>query len=331
MNTNYGPNNGPNLARLEPLRARFGEERAKGVFREAAQKNRQTAAVMVNDENLRFRTLFALMPDIKQQEMYEELVPRNRAALYWTGKILNDNELTANLKEEKDPITEHEALVWMLKSGFADDGKDNAFARVLDGAAALLADRYHDKENLPLMADMLFRRARAGYLVHDLAWALFRANDPQVLRLAANHLRSPQSEEYNLACSLLHLEPNERGANRQWQYNNYMNWLDENYDYLYATDESFQSSNAPNAYAVDTAAQYLCKPTLRRTEAIETAARAEAELPKDFLKLTKEEKQRLALYSNRLKKWNPARWEDFIKQPVERQIGEANSWGEAGV
>ncbi|MFA9381934.1 MAG: hypothetical protein ACERKO_12845 [Acetanaerobacterium sp.] len=332
MNTGYGRTYGG----LETVRARFGEERVAAVFLEAAAKDKAQAAALVNDRMLRFRTLFLLIPQIKEKRIYSELNARNLTALTLCAKTLADEELqqgTGGLDVQSDEMTQN-VLKWMLKTGVADDGADNAFAKTLDGAAALIADRYHDAGVLPLLVDLIFRRSREGLYVHDIAWALFHTEDPHALRLAAGYLRSNHAQDYELACVLLHLaplSPEQRALGRQKQYEEYIAWLNENLDYLYATDESFQQKSDPEPFTVDVAAKYLARPTLLRREAVQVmSVRRDQELPREFLSLGDNEKDRLAHYSNRLYRKNRMRWDAFMKLAVAQQLKEADANAQTG-
>ncbi len=323
MNTGRGYRNNTGL---EAVRTRFGEKRAAEVFAQTAQKSKAQAAVMLNDQTLRFRTFFVLIPHIKANGMYAELNLRGHTALRLCADMLGDEELKANT--QNTPAADHEqvhnVLKWIIRTGVQDDGDDNSYAKIMDNAAALIADRYHDATVLPLLVDMLFRRARAGFNIHDLAWALFHGGDPHTLRLAAGYLRSNRAQDYELACLVLHLEPladTVRPQDRQKQYDRYLAWLNENYDYLYPTEESFQLKSDPEAFAVDVSAKYLARPTLRRGEAVQVmAAPLYNELPREFLALSAGEQKMLANYSNRLYRRDRQSWNKFIALSVTQQV-----------
>ncbi len=325
FNTSRGVGNG-----LESVRARFGEQRALETFAQAAQRSKAQAAAMVNDPSLRFRTLFVLIPHIKAYGVYNDLNERARIALKLCADMLRDDELKkVAVQTRPDNQTEADVLKWMLRTGTQDDGSDNRYAKTLDNAAGLITDRYHDATVLPHLVDLLFRRAREGYNIHDLSWVLFHGGDPHMLRLAAGYLRSAQPKDYELACALLHLEPlpeQERAQGRQKQYQSYVAWLSENYDYLYPTEESFQLKSDPQPFAVDMGAKYLVRPTLLRDPATAVQAIAVSgadRLPNEFLTLSEQEKELLAGYSNKLYKRNRTDWNRFIAQPVSAQLSEA--------
>ncbi len=182
---------------------------------------------------------------------------------------------------------------------------------------------------MPHLIDLLFRRVREGYNIHDLSWVLFHSGDPHMLRLAAGYLRSAQKTDYEVACTLLHLEPlpeQERAQGRQKQYDRYLAWLSENYDYLYPTEESFQLKSDPQPFAVDMGAKYLARPTMLRdpnAEASVMASAGSADLLNGFSALSESDKELLAGYSNKLYKRNRTDWNRFIALPVSNQLSEA--------
>lgn len=316
---------------LETVRTRFGEQRAIETFAQAAQRNKAQAAAMANDQTLRFRTFFVLIPHIKTYKINSELNERGRIVLRFCAEMLADEEL----KECTQNVTLtgnenlHNVLKWMIRTGTQDDGADQDYAKVLDNAAALLADRYHDTSVLPLLVDMLFRRARNGYNIHDLSWALFHRGDPHMLRLVASYLRTERAQDYELACSILHLNPlsnEERAQGRQRQYERYLAWLNDNYDYLFPTEESFQLKSDPEPFAVDVAAKYLVRPTMKREWGAASPAMASMQasnLPREFLKLSEAEQELLAAYSHNLHRKNRADWNRFIALSVSEQLNEA--------
>lgn len=326
---NTSRSNGSNGG-LESVRVRFGEQRVLEVFAQAAQRSKAQAAAMANDPSLRFRTLFVLIPHIKAYGVFSDLNERVRIALKLCAEMLGDQ----GLKEQANTTTvdsekESAVLKWMIRTGTQDDGSDNRYAKTLDNAAGLITDRYHDAAVLPHLVDMLFRRAREGHNIHDLSWVLFHSGDPHMLRLAAGYLRSAQQTDYELACTLLHLEPlpeQERTQGRQKQYDRYLAWLGENYDYLYPTEESFQLKSDPQPFAVDFGAKYLARPTMLRTPTAAASVMASsgtADLPNAFFALSENDKELLAGYSNRLYKRNRTDWNRFIALPVASQLSEA--------
>jgi hypothetical protein len=106
------------------------------------------------------------------------------------------------------------AAKWILETGWREDGLHDDFDGALDAAAALLIRTYDDRSVLPVVTKLVFERNRKGRLIHDLVWCLFKARDPEALRLVANYLGSADSKDTELARKLLHFTPNGEAAAR---------------------------------------------------------------------------------------------------------------------
>ena len=324
MNRNFGRGN--LSGGLESIRARFGSERMKGYFKTVASRSRQQAVAMVNDRGLMFYTLYQLLPEIEAQGFLPQLNTRNLTAIRLSARALNNQELLNRLQSmpQADEEARHNVLKWILKTGAADDGVENDFDRVLDNAAALLSNRYKDAKMLPIMADIIFRRNQKGLLLHDIAWAYFASRDPATLRLAAGYLRSSREKDYLLACHLLSLQPvlpEERPAAQQKQYEDYMRWLNENYDYLYYSCESFQLTSHPRPFLINPAAKYLGKPVSPAGNIPVTPfTDEEYSLLAKTEDLAQEQMVMLADYSSWLREQNVSRWKAFLSLPVQEQL-----------
>lgn len=119
---------------------------------------------------------------------------------------------------------------------------------------SVLINTYRDKNILPLVVDLIFKRNRNEQYIHDLVWALFRSGDLQVLRLIAEYIKSSDPKDVELATKLLNIdEANMRAHNYDQErlYESYLNWLEENQPYLYFTQESFHYTSKPIFYAVN--------------------------------------------------------------------------------
>lgn len=324
MNRNFGRGN--LSGGLESIRARYGNERMKSYFTTIAARSRQQAVALVNDRELMFYTLYQLLPEIEAQGLASQLNMRNLTAIRLSAKALNNQQLLNSLPgvPETDEETHHGVLKWILKTGAADDGAENSFDRVLDSAAALLSNRYKDAKMLPVMADIIFRRNQKGLLIHDISWAYFASRDPVTLRLAAGYLRSSDEKDYLLACHLLSLQPTipeERPTAQQQQYTDYMNWLNENYEYLYYSCESFQFTGEPRPFLINPAAKYLGKPISPVSNAPLTPFTDEENLLLAKTEvLTQEQLVMLADYSSWLRKQNVSRWKAFLSLTAEEQL-----------
>lgn len=316
---------------LEAARTHLGETQAQALFLQTAQTSKTQAAALLGDRNLRFRTFFIVTEHFGTYGVEAELGARERTALKVCALALKEPQLQALAPSAPLAYDEqlHGVLRWIIRTGVQDDGADARYAQTLDYAAALLTDRFDDDGLLALLVDLLFRRAREGRNIHDLCWALFHGGNPHVLRLTAGYLRTPYAQDYELACVLLHLAPlppQEREKKRQQQYAAYLAWLNDNYGYLYPSDESLQQSSEPECFAVDVAAKYLARPTLLRRSEAAVAVMASGEIsapPDDFTRLTEPHKRLLADYSNALHRKDRALWNRFMALSVQEQLSQA--------
>ena len=150
----------------------------------------------------------------------------------------------------------------MFKTGSADDGISDEFDQIIDILASILIKTHHEKSVLPTIVDIIFKRNQKELFIHDLVWACFLSRDIDVLELIAEHLRSSNKRDVELAEKLLHIKhdlPNRDGRNNQNEYTAYLTWLKDNNPYIYFTGESFNLTNSPSHCKVDFDAKYLCK------------------------------------------------------------------------
>ncbi len=316
---------------LEDIRARYGGDRLRSYFREVAARRRQQAVTLMNDRGLLFYSLYLLMPEIESQGMVLQLNARNLEAFRVSSAVLKDPRLQQSVQTvpEADAQTQHNVLKWMLQTGAADDGADNSFDGVLDAAAALLSRHYQDSNVLPVMADLIFKRNRSSHLIHDIAWAYFSSCDPLTLRLVAGYLRSSSDQDYELACLLLGLNPLPpagRAAEQQKQYTDYIHWLNENYDYMYATGESFQQTSNPMPFAVNPEAKYLGKAVSPAENTLLTTLTAEENTLLDEVnRLAPEDIYLLTDYSAMLREKSLGEWRQLLIRPVSEQLAAAKA------
>lgn len=315
---------------LERLRRTGGTGMLKNRFAGMLRRRKSDAVRMLNDEGLSFGTLYALRPEIEKAGIAGELSEKNRAALEICGKIAQDPKLLASGGIDYGDQTVHSAFLWMFQTGARDDGLGEAYDEALDLCASVLLRRYRETAILPELVDLIFRRNRKRGYLHDLIWAFFESRDPGALRYIAKYLRSENARDTELACLLLHL-PRAGSSMREKAnlYRSYLNWLDENKPFLYFTGESLQSSNQPEICGVDLGAKYLCKnisPRSRRPA--DPLTQQEQESLSCFARTKEPDRAILSSYSRRLHDKDPARWEQWIHSPVEKQIETAK--GETG-
>lgn len=297
-------------APLEQIRRRSGSEKFRSVYRKIAEEGGKKAVLLLNDERLRFPTLYLLLPEIAALHPGTALSPRNRTAVSLCAAAESGGGFEAEEKNDTGA-----ALKWMFETGYRDDGLSAGYDQALDAAAALLTRVYHDADVLPDMVRLLFLRNRKKRYLHDLAWALFGSGDPRVLRLTAEYLRSPNRRDVELAGKLLRNAPPDRadGGPEQNRYGACVSWLRENGPYLEFTGESFHQSSEPELFRVNLEAKYLCNQASAR--AAEDDGRLEA-----FRGIPSGQKERLAARSNRLYRNDPRRWREWMAYPVEKQM-----------
>lgn len=318
-------NRANNLSTLDKLRINRNADDFRGIFHEMGEKQRPKVISYINEDGLYFSTLFILMPEIEALALYDQLNLRNAVALKICAQILRDENMyyhVVNLFYESSSMT-YTVLTWMLKTGSAEDGLNDEYDEVLDAAASLVIKTYKDNSVLPMVANMIFKRNRKGYLIHDLVWCFFQARTPDCLRLIAEYLRSSNQRDVQLARQLLHFIPDETGdgADLQKQYRNFHTWLQENNPYLYFTGENLQFSSDPKPCRVDLDAKYLCKsisPYDRKP--FQPLTESEVLHLQQFHQLNREDEKLLSKYSRRMHDSNLRMWNQWMQYPLDKQI-----------
>lgn len=301
---------------LDSVRINSGAERCAAVFSAACRRGGRVAAGLLNGTRM-FPTLFILMPQIERFRLHLYLGPPKRTAYAITDQILKS--ANSGLLSKKDNA-EHESLKWILETGH-NEFINGEYDEVLDVTSSVLIDLYEDKSVLPLVADLIFARGRAGRNIHDLAWAFFRSRDPETLKLIAQRMDSDADSE--LACSLLGVDPDVGAMAGGRRSGDFMRWFDENKDYLYFTDECFQLKSRPSVYGVDLERKYLqrlAQPGVR--EPVVPADSSEGKALAAFRQLNDREQSALSGYSQRLG-GDKAGWRKWMALPIDEQIKEA--------
>jgi len=307
---------------------RQGAMRLRQIFRGLVQRNKPGALLYVNDEKLQFPSLYILMPEIKALDLYKDLNQRNIVALINCAKILDDEDLEARVMPfaPQDNDTVRQPLQWMFKTGVRWQGpeKDAAYDAVIDGVVAVLARIHKDKTILAEASELIFKRNRQGYFIHDLVWGFFQTFDPEALKLVAKYLLSANAKDVELACKLLHLHlPQEtgRGEEKRKMYEDYLAWLEENNPFLFFTKEHFHLTSDPNPVEVDLAAKYVCKRiSPQNKKPLEPLSDEEQRSIQVFKKMPPEEQKVLSDYSYKMHKEDPSLWHQWLRKQLARQI-----------
>ena len=270
--------------------------------------------------------MFILTDTIYAFNLFGQLSVRNQTAL----RVSAFRTLPAGWFEAAWEGADHDVLIktlrWMLATGKGWDGPQeghDAYDAALDYAAALLTDEFDDTAALPDIADLIFRRNRKSFYIHDLVWSFFQTLDADALKLVAVRLKSSNNKDVELAGKLLGIDisaPTDR-RKRAALYDQYIRWLDENKPYLYLTGEHFQMTSQPNHLDFDREAKYLNKsisPRWRTPE--DPLTEDEAECLAVFRQEPEDERELLASYSQKLRARDRGLWDDWMKSRVAEQV-----------
>ncbi len=311
---------------LDRYRRNKGTYQLKAVVKEMGEKNKNKLVYYINDKKLFFGSLFILMPEIDDLNLYEQLNIRNITALKICAKITEDEKLKEKVESLSSENRENMfyAIKWMVNTGHYDDGLNNKFDEVLDAAVSQMIKTYEDKTILPAVAEMIFKRNRKNQFTHDLIWAFFESRDPYVLEIIARYLRSSNKKDVELASNLLSCNLSDEGLHmmRPKSYSAYLSWLKENSPFIYFSGESFQQTSHPSPWRVNLSKKYLCQgpkvQNKKNTQPI--TAEAQSEQLQSFNQLNDTERILLSEYSYKMYKKNIHLWEKWIKSPVNRQM-----------
>jgi hypothetical protein len=224
----------------------------------------------------------------------------------------------------------HSAIKWILETGYMDDGLNDDFDEVLDRAAVTLIKVYRDRAALPIIAELIFRRNKKNFFIHDLVWAFFEARDIQSLFILAEYLHSDDIKDNELCCKLMRFIPeiNMRDSSGEDRYVSFNQWIEENNSFLHYTGESFQQSGRPMAYEIVMEAKYLCKIVSVDTgKPLNPYNEYEYKLTDEFNKLADETKILLSNFSFKLHNRNMARWRKWLKLSISEQVRIAEAGG----
>lgn len=314
------------LNELDQVRRSQGANALKSMFLKSGLENSQNAINQLNSENLTFTSLFLLQPEISELNLRDNLSQRNQTALSICKRVTDGKTISDNSDMQDSPENEqyHKVLLWMFKTGSADDGLSDEFDQIIDILASILIKTHHEKSILPIVVDVIFKRNQKELYIHDLVWACFLSRDLDVLRLIAEHLVSSNPRDVELAKKLLHLQqesPRSRNVDNQSLYTAYLSWLKDNNPYIYFTGESFNLTNCPSHCSVDLEAKYLCKENvICVSKQNSQLADYEQSCLNSFNKLQDNDKAVLARHSQKIYRENPSYWNQWIKLPLDKQI-----------
>lgn len=322
-----------NINLLDKMRIDNGTDKIIAFFKELVEKDMKKAVSFINDRKLEFPSLFALIPLIEESNILNSLDLRNKIALEIINDILTNTKKHTNMEYLCYDYIQaiNSVLKWMLVTGASADGLNEKLDEVLDISAILLAKVYKDKTVLPIIVDLIFERYKKGFLIHDLTWAFFEAKDPNSLILIANHLKTGDLQEIELANKLLSFIPgisNSRNIDGKKNYLTFLNWIKENIFFLHFTGESFQQSSNPIPYVIIWEAKYLCKNVSIDTgKIVEPLTPRENQLIEAFSSLDGNTKVLLANFSVTVYRKNIVLWNKWIQDDILEQISIARIGG----
>ncbi len=303
-----------------------GGDSVRSFFYQLAKANKKEALNLINDENLHFTSLFVLIPEIEELELFQELNIRNKIALKITSEISLSKKNILDVEYQSFDYIQavHSVLKWMLETGCINDGLNNKYDEILDKTAIFLIKIYRDKTVLPIIAEMIFRRYKKGLLIHDLVWAFFESRDPISLSIISERLQSKDLEDEELAQELLSFVPGigmRENIDIKKQYLYFRDWFGKNNLFLHFTGESFQQTQSPVIYRVVLEAKYLCEPiSIDTGKILRVLSGKECKLIDEFKRLDKNTQKLLSEFSVMLHHSNICEWQEWLGYQVEEQI-----------
>lgn len=313
---------------LDQIWINEGADRCRAALTEAFRKNAQHAAGLLNDRKLTFPCLYILRGQIEALRIQRYLNPRNIIALRIANQIRDAKSSDADyLSSKRDSV--YPVLKWIVETGCDGEIPEDEYEETLDVAVSVLITIYKDRDILPLVVDLIFKRNRTGRYIHDLVWAVFRVRDSRILKLIAQHMKSSHEKDMVLAAELLNIDqaavPVHKG-NPDGQYAGYLHWLAENEPYLYFTEESFQYASVPVFCAVDLERKYIQNDTRAyNRQPLLPAGEDTSENLAAFKQLSGEEQKILSEYSKKIHDKSISIWKDWLHAPVSEQIKTAKA------
>ncbi|NMM63881.1 hypothetical protein HBE96_14585 [Clostridium sp. P21] len=311
---------------LDEIRIKNGIDNLNTFFHSLFKNNSEKSINLINHEDLNFASLFTLKNKIQELNIFHSLNPRNKLAIEIINEIYTGKKNSRNTNYLSCDYVEgiHAVLKWILVTGSVDDGMNNEYDEILDISAALLTKVYRDKTVLSVIADMIFKRYKKGFLIHNLVWAFFECRDPKSLIIIAQGLQSKELKDIELSKKLLNFVPGVtmiENMDKNSCYLYFLNWLEKNFLFLHFTGESFQKSSNPIPYIVILRAKYICAPvSIDSGKILTPLKKEEINLLKLFDKLDNNTKLLLSNFSFNFHRKNIYNWNKWLYSPMAEQI-----------
>lgn len=314
---------------LDKIRYENGKDKLIDFFIRLWEKDSKKAVDLINQDNLSFTALFLLYPKFKDLGIFEKLSIRNKIAVEFMDERILNKKQEDNLYSSKSVQKQYSVFKWILETGAPEDGISNELVELLDTAAAILIKDYRDRSVLPIISDLIFKRNKGGFFIHDLVWIFFESRDIKSLILIGNRLQSEEPKDVELACKLLCFVPglsDNSNIKDDEKYAIFINWIEENNMFVHFTGESFQLTRRPMIYIVNHEAKYLYKMVSVDTgETMKTLNEKECELLDKFKSLDEYEKSLLSGFSLAMHRRSRALWQEWIQNPITEQLRIARS------
>ncbi len=310
------------LSTLDSIRLSRGTNELSDYFHKIMLRNTSTAVKLINQENLRFPSLFILSPQINRPSFIRHLNKKNKAALAITDSIRSKNFSHFNHISQRTDINTPEILKWMLETNKDDDLSRGEYIEILDSCAIILVKEYRDNSILHAVKEIIYNRYKQGLFIHDMAWAFFECRDPSCILMLAEGLNSTDEKDVEVSKKLLKFVPVVKNSNlsNDILYNNISYWFRDNHPFIYYTGECFQQMPEPSPFVVSLSAKYLFKkvPNDGNLESILT--QDEMRLKYIFDTLDVNSQILLSNYSFILRNQNIYWWNNWINYPISEQL-----------
>lgn len=314
-----------NIAELDLIRIKAGGEELREVFYGLCGTNAGYAAELLNDEKLKFPSLYILLPEVLKFSLNTYLNQKNKSALEISKNLINRKK-TYRHDPKYYPI-----LQWMFLTGCKEAELGEEFDKIIDFCAILLVKEHKDKTVLKPLEELIFDRYKKGRYTYDAEWAFFESRSAECLYIIAKRLLSTDCMDVELARKLLRFIPcMQKNGHPEKLHHDVMVWIQENEPYLYYTGESSQKSVSPCMYEVSYREKYL-QTASQPYDSIAVIANWRQEDIKAFDSLERETQRILSDYSQRLLKYSRDIWNRWLMSPLRKQIEQAELFFEQEV
>lgn len=311
------------LSLLDNIRYSNGPDGLKNYFYDLLQNDREKAFETINDQKLKFGTLFLLRNELPKKTGADALNPFYRKVLEIVSELIGKKTGQTEKAMRSDNEDTASALRWMIKTGYIEEAADKDYEQLMESSASLLTKSFKDTTVLQEIAEMIFARYRSGRLIHGLVWAFFEAHSIESLQFIAQRLKSTDKRESELSKKLLYFVPaisEGSGSEGSTLYFRTLQWLQENKPFLYYTGESLQMCSLPRHYAVSWAAKYLCRPvSVNNGKPLLPLNEFENRLSLLFEELPDIQQQQLADFSHMLYRRNIYQWNTWLRLSIAEQ------------